>query len=140
MRVEPNWLSEALCHLDGSHLLREKREVELLVGGRCRIDSRNLLDFSSNNYLDLARDPGVLAAAAEAVEAGLGAGASPLVTGRSPHYRLLEETLAEFEGTPAALLFRDRPVFDADLIGKTLHRRSEQLPHRDGCEAHRILL
>lgn len=105
MRVEPNWLSEALCQLDGSHLLREKREVELLVGGRCRIGSRNLLDFSSNNYLDLARDPDVLAAAAEAVEAGLGAGASPLVTGRSPHYRLLEETLAEFEGTPSALLF-----------------------------------
>jgi 8-amino-7-oxononanoate synthase len=74
--------------------------------GRLERDGRSLVNFASNDYLGLASDPRVVAAAVRAAEAfGWGAGASPLVSGgRTPH-RELAEALAAFEGTEAAVLF-----------------------------------
>ncbi len=64
------------------------------------------MNFGSNDYLALAADPRLADAAAEAArDEGWGAGASPLVTGRSQSHQRLEERLAQFEGTEAALLF-----------------------------------
>lgn len=131
MQLEPNWVPEALQQLEQSHLLRAKREVELLPEGRCRVGSRTLLDFSSNNYLDLARDPRVLSAGAAAAASGLGAGASPLVTGRSPHYRDLEESLASFEGTPAALLFPTGFAANLGVIPALVGRHDTVFSDRD---------
>ena len=54
----------------------------------------------------MAADPRLARAVAEAVaDEGWGSGASPLVTGRSEAHRQLEQRLAAFEGTEAALLF-----------------------------------
>ncbi|WP_225322960.1 8-amino-7-oxononanoate synthase [Synechococcus sp. RSCCF101] len=65
-----------------------------------------LVDLASNDYLGLSRHPQVLAAAARAMrEEGLGAAASPLVTGRRPSHRVLEEELARWLGRERALLF-----------------------------------
>src|SRR5262249_58238846 len=51
-------------------------------------------------------DPRLLEAAMQAARHdGWGAGASPLVTGRSRAHVELEQRLAEFEGTEAALVF-----------------------------------
>ena len=74
--------------------------------GRIERDGRWLLDFASNDYLGLASDPRLAAAAAEAAgRYGWGAGASPLVCGwRTPHQELAE-ALADFEGTEAVALF-----------------------------------
>ena len=87
-------------------LLRRMREVETATGPHIRIDGREVLLLCSNDYLGLAGDPRVRRAAAEAAEAwGAGAGASRLVSGNlSPHVQL-EERLAEFKGTDAAVLF-----------------------------------
>ena len=66
----------------------------------------DLLDLASNDYLGLARDPRVTAAAAAAA-AGWGAGAtgSRLVTGSTDLHADLEAALAEFVGTAAGLVF-----------------------------------
>jgi 8-amino-7-oxononanoate synthase len=73
---------------------------------RVTIDGSELLNFGSNDYLGLAGDPRLAAAAAAALkDEGFGSGASPLVIGRSALHARLEERLAEFEGTEAALLF-----------------------------------
>ncbi len=67
---------------------------------------RRLLNFCSNDYLNLSRHPGVKAAAAAAAEQyGAGAGASRLVTGNHPLYSQLETRLARLKGTEAACVF-----------------------------------
>ena len=71
-----------------------------------RVAGRDLVNFGSNDYLGLAADSRLSLAAARAAETeGWGAGASPLITGRAAAHRQLEERLAEFEGTEAALVF-----------------------------------
>lgn len=67
---------------------------------------RTLVNFSSNDYLGLASEPWLGEAAKAAIDAfGTGSGASRLVCGTlAPHTRL-EETIAKFKGTEAALTF-----------------------------------
>ena len=70
------------------------------------IDGAELVNFGSNDYLGLAADPRLAAAAAEAAdEEGWGSGASPLISGRSRAHARLEEALARFEGAEAAMVF-----------------------------------
>lgn len=70
------------------------------------IHNQNLVHFGSNDYLGLAGDARLIAAAQQAAQVhGWGSGASPLVAGRGTQHQLLEQELASFEGTPAALLF-----------------------------------
>ena len=59
-----------------------------------------LANFGANDYLGLAADPRLTAAAHQAALAeGWGAGASPLITGHSRAHRDLELRLAEFMQT-----------------------------------------
>jgi 8-amino-7-oxononanoate synthase len=64
------------------------------------------LNFCSNDYLGLARDPRLAAAAAEALRLhGTGAGASRLVTGNHSFYEDCEGAVAALKSTEAALVF-----------------------------------
>lgn len=75
------------------------------AGGLIR-EGRKLISFTCNDYLGLSQHPQVKQAAIEAVEQyGTGAGASRLVTGNHPLYHELEEKLARWKGTEAALVF-----------------------------------
>jgi 8-amino-7-oxononanoate synthase len=74
--------------------------------GRQERDGRVLVNFGSNDYLGLAADPRVIAAAVRsAQEQGWGAGASPLVTGWSEAHEALATDLARFEQAEAVALF-----------------------------------
>ena len=65
-----------------------------------------LLDLAGNDYLGLARHPGVVAGAVAAAQAyGAGAGASRLVSGTLSIHTELEQAMAEFTGFPSALVF-----------------------------------
>ena len=65
-----------------------------------------VLNFASNDYLNLSRHPEVVAAAADAVERyGCGAGASRLMAGHLDLHDQLEAALAAMVGTEAALVF-----------------------------------
>ena len=67
---------------------------------------RSLLNFSSNDYLGLASHPALVAAAREGAEQfGAGAGASRLICGSLAPFHELEEALAAFKKTEAALTF-----------------------------------
>jgi 8-amino-7-oxononanoate synthase len=102
-----NWTQAELAELEADGLLRrrliinrEQWPVLGLEGGQ------QVLDFGSNNYLGLAGDPRLVEAAHEAAtRQGAGAGASPLLSGYGPWHAGLEQSIAEFEGTEAALLF-----------------------------------
>ncbi len=92
--------------LRGDDLLRVRRVVSPRPAGRCEVDGQVLLDFASNDYLGLACDARLIAAAHAALEeSGTGARASALVTGRTRWHAALEERLSQFEGAEAALLF-----------------------------------
>jgi len=85
---------------------RETRPAAPLPAGRIERAGRTLVDFSSNDYLGLARHPLLAARAGEwAVRHGAGAGASRLVTGTLDAHLALEERIAAFKHAEAALLF-----------------------------------
>ena len=87
-------------------LRRELRRVDSAQGPRIEIAGRSLLNFSSNDYLGLANHPALKQAAMRAIEEfGAGAGASRLICGSLAPFHELEETLAAFKGTEAALTF-----------------------------------
>jgi len=69
------------------------------------VDGREVVCFASNNYLGLAGDQRVVAAAKEALDRwGWGAGASALVSGASEPLRGLEQRIATFKGSQGALV------------------------------------
>jgi len=99
-------LSAQLDDLARRDLLRARHVLEGPQGPRIVIDGREFLAFCSNDYLGLANHPRINAATIEAVRRfGVGAGASPLVTGHNALHQSVEEKLAAFTGLPRALHF-----------------------------------
>jgi len=103
-------LEAALSRLAQRQLQRRRTTVEAFVAPDSRVvalaGGRELVDFSSNDYLGLARHPALAAAmSACAARAGAGSGASHLVTGHGAEHEHLEEELAAFTGRERALLF-----------------------------------
>ena len=87
-------------------LERKVVTLEGATGPSATVDGRPAVVMSSNDYLDLARDERVIAAAVEATRRyGAGTGGSRLTTGTQPPHVELERKLAEFKGTDAAILF-----------------------------------
>ena len=102
-----NRLSNVLVEAEDQSRRRVQRPVTRLPGGRVALaDGRVLIDVSSNDYLGLALHPLVRTRAADyAQRLGGSASASRLVTGASPEHLLVEQRLAAFKRTDAALLF-----------------------------------
>ena len=99
-------LNQRLAVLRGQNLFRELWRVDSPQSPHLKINGQTFLNFSSNDYLGLANDPMLKEAATEAVKNyGAGSGASRLICGSlAPHHEL-EEALAEFKKTGAALAF-----------------------------------
>ena len=99
-------LNQRLEALREQGLRRELRRVDSPQSPRIQIGGKAYLNFSSNDYLGLANHPALKEAAVKAVEKfGAGAGASRLICGSLAPFHELEETLANFKGTQAALTF-----------------------------------
>lgn len=99
-------LTRRLDALREQGLYRQLRRLESAQAPRIQLEGRSILNFSSNDYLGLANEPALKNAAREAVErCGAGSGASRLICGSLPAHDELEQTLAMFKGTEAALTF-----------------------------------
>jgi len=98
-------LFNSLQNLESSDQRRIRRCVEAVSTTECIVDGQRCLSFATNDYLGLTRHPDILAAFADMAAKQVGAGASSLIAGRSPHHVRLEEALAEFESTESAILF-----------------------------------
>jgi 8-amino-7-oxononanoate synthase len=110
VKHDPQAAADALDSLQQAGRRRIRRVVQgYATSGTATqplVDGRPLLNFCSNDYLDLARAPAVAQALADAAHRwGTGAGAAHLVTGHSAEHHALEEELAAFTGRDAALLF-----------------------------------
>ena len=83
-----------------THPIRGRHEAGATLNGR------DVIDFSSNDYLGLAGDARIADAIAAALRTeGTGAAAARLISGTHELHELLEARIAAFKGTEAALLF-----------------------------------
>ena len=99
-------LSADLSALETAGLKRRRRKLEAPCGPLAVVDGRQLISFCSNDYLGLANDPALIAAACAGAKTwGVGSGASHLVSGHQAPHEALEQKLAAFTGFPRALLF-----------------------------------
>jgi len=99
-------LADELRRIEAQGLKRHRRVLESPQGARVVVDGREFVAFCSNDYLGLAGDPRLAAAAREgAARYGVGAGASHLILGHAAAHHALEESLAQFVRLPRALLF-----------------------------------
>lgn len=102
---------------------------------------RELLDFSSNDYLGLAEHPALIAAAHEALSRfGAGSGAARLMSGDLALHHELEEAVALLKGKEAALTFGSGYMANTGIIPALVARHdlifSDRLNHasiHDGC-------
>jgi len=87
-------------------LRRTRRLLESPQRARVRVDGQEFVAFCSNDYLGLAADPRLAAAAKSGIDRyGVGAGASHLILGHGTAHHELEAALAAFVRLPRALLF-----------------------------------
>lgn len=99
-------LSEALSALREKNQFRNPRRLDRSPGAHTGVEGRPVINFASNNYLNLAEDPRVVSAARAALDRwGAGATGSRLMGGSLESHRELEEALAAHKGTEAALVF-----------------------------------
>ncbi len=82
------------------------RRLSTPQDARIVLEGKELLNFSSNNYLGLANHPEVVAALGEyARRYGVGSGASRLISGHMDVHAELEDAMARFKGAEACLTF-----------------------------------
>ena len=94
------------------------------------VDGRELVNFSSYNYLGLSGDPRVLADVKEAVERyGTSVSASRVASGERPFHHELEAELAQAQGAEAALVFTAGHATNVTTIGHLM--KSEDLVIHD---------
>jgi 8-amino-7-oxononanoate synthase len=135
------WMDDDLADLERQGLRRVRRHIQSAPGVHVRYRDRDFLNFSSNDYLNLAADPRLARAAARAARRyGCGAGASALVSGYLPPHRALERDLARWEGTEAALLLSSGFAANLAVVSSLVSRGdavfSDELNHAsliDGC-------
>lgn len=95
-----------------------------------RLEGRDGLDFSSNDYLGLAESDALRAAVREALDRGvpIGAGGSRLLRGNHPEHEALESEAASFFGAESALYFGSGFAANAALLS-TLPQRGDLVVH-----------
>jgi 8-amino-7-oxononanoate synthase len=99
-------IQDELQTIRDASLYRRLRRVEGDQGPTLILDGREVINFSSNNYLGIANHPNLAAAAKQAIDQyGCGSGASRLISGNMALHEELEAKLAELKGTEAGLVF-----------------------------------
>jgi len=137
--------SEKLEQIKINGLYRKMKYLQTPQGPHVKIDGKDYLLLSSNNYLGLCNDDRLKQAALDAIEKyGVGSGGSRLTTGSYEIHRNLEEEIASFKGTEAALLFNAGYMANVGAISGIADKSwvifSDRLNHAsivDGCRLSR---
>jgi 8-amino-7-oxononanoate synthase len=123
MRNLDDTIGRVLADLGREGRLRQLRAVEPADGGRIRIDGRELVNFSSNDYLGLSRHPALVERACQWAERfGAGAAASRLVTGHTAALAAIEEKIAAAKGVEAALVMASGWQCNASVLPALLDK------------------
>jgi glycine C-acetyltransferase len=115
------FLDQQLDDLRAQGLLRNFRILEGPQGARARIDGKDVINLSSNNYLGLATHPRLKQAAIGAIEElGVGSGAVRTIIGTMAIHEELERRLAAFKRTEATLVLQSGFTANAAVLGPLL--------------------
>ncbi len=100
------WLQHSLDTLHRAQWYRQVRPIASLPGPVVELEGRAVVNFASNDYLGLASDPRLMAAATAAIARyGTGSTGSRLLSGQRPLHEELEQAIAQLKQTEAALVF-----------------------------------
>lgn len=135
------FLQENLQELKDQGLYNEVDPVEGPNGAKIQVRGKELINLSSNNYLGLATNDDLKRIAKEAIDKyGVGAGAVRSINGTLDLHVKLEEKLAEFKGTEAAISYQSGFNCNMAAISAVMDKNdailSDQLNHAsiiDGC-------
>jgi len=139
------FLDENLQALRDQGLYNEIDAVEGANGPVIQVRGQQLINLSSNNYLGLATNEQLKQIAKAATEKyGVGAGAVRTINGTLDLHVKLEEKLAEFKGTEAAISYQSGFNCNMAAISAVMDKNdailSDQLNHAsiiDGCRLSR---
>jgi 8-amino-7-oxononanoate synthase len=110
------WIDSRLERLEGEGLMRRLQPGDRTGASHVWREGRDLVNFSSNDYLGLSVHPAVMAGAERDLRKAAGATASRLMTGTDFDYVALENAVAFFKGTEAALVFGSGYLANAGTI------------------------
>jgi 8-amino-7-oxononanoate synthase len=100
------WIDRSLNTIHQAQWHRSPANIQSSQGNYITVAGQQLLNFASNDYLGLATDPRLKAAAIEAIQTyGTGSTGSRLVTGQRPLHQELEKSIAAFKKSADALVF-----------------------------------
>lgn len=139
-----------LSKVKAQDLYRESVSYQFLDAVHIELEGKIYLALSTNNYLGLTHSSNVKQAAIDAIlQYGTGSGGARLTTGSHPLYESLEQALATFKGTEAAVIFNTGYMANVGVISALAGKEdvifSDELNHAsiiDGCrlsKAHTVV-
>jgi len=149
MRPDPlSYLTTELESLRAQGLYRRLRILDGEQRASSSFDHATVVNLSSNNYLGLTTHPRLRAAAIDANERlGVGSGSVRTIAGTMAIHMELEERLAQFKKTEAAVVFQSGFTANAGTVSAILTKDdvviSDELNHAsiiDGCRLSRAAI
>ena len=144
MRADPlQYLSAELAALREQGLYRRLRVLDDEQRANTSVDHCSVVNLSSNNYLGLTTHPRLRQAAAEALERfGVGTGSVRPIAGTMAIHVELEQRLAVFKKTEAAVVFQSGFTANAGTVSSILTRDdaivSDELNHASIIDGARL--
>ncbi len=143
MSTKLNWISDELNNLRQTGLYNNIRTIGSPQGAWIVVDGKRVLNFCSNNYLGLANDPRLRAAAKKAIDDfGAGPAAVRTIAGTLTIHRELESRLAKFKGAEATIVFQSGFTSNlgtiSALVGKEDVIFSDELNHASIIDGSRL--
>ncbi len=147
MSLDDDALAE-LAALGAAHRLRSQRVIDGPQGPTVFVEGREVICLASNDYLSLAGDPRLAAAAVASLDAeGTGAGASRLITGTQRSHVALEADVADWLQVGGVRLFNSGYAANVGVLttiaGAGDRVFSDELNHAsiiDGCRLSRAAI
>ena len=135
------FVNESIANLKEHGLYNEIDVIQDANGPIITIEGQKKINLSSNNYLGLATDKRLKAAAKQAIDSyGVGSGAVRPINGTLDLHINLEERIAQFKGTEAAIAYQSGFNCNMAAISAVMDKNdailSDSLNHAsiiDGC-------
>ncbi|MDR2399570.1 MAG: pyridoxal phosphate-dependent aminotransferase family protein [Endomicrobium sp.] len=120
------FLSEKLSEIKESGLLRTLHRVQSAPFAKIKVDGKEFINFSSNNYLDLAGNREIYKSAISIVEQyGFTSASSRVLSGNLSIHEELESKLAEFKNKEACLVFPSGYQTNVGVISALMTNEAE---------------
>lgn len=128
------WLEQSLATIHRADWYRSVKTIHGCPGATVVLEGQEVINFASNDYLGLAGDQRLMAAATAAIqEFGTGSTGSRLLSGDRKLHRELEEAIASLKQTEDALVFSSGYLANIGTITALVGKRdlilSDQYNH-----------